>query len=229
MKLTIPPITRPLKLAEYDPAFGEQTLQVWVNQPISKLEHFAAIAREQEAVKKAIQEASTGKKIDKEAIQKAVEVLNRIGPELMEWLTETWSQGPEDTRMDLAAVEELAKACLDQDSGLYSWLVRQTWDVVTSYRMLQKKKLRQAVLDLSEGRGTDEPIMAGMLRAGAINRLLGGAVVTPWEANSELPEDYVDAALMLSGKAQRYQKTRQEIEDVKARIRARRNRKSRNE
>jgi hypothetical protein len=79
------------------------------------------------------------------------------------------------------------------------------------------------VLDLSEGHGTDEPIMAGMLRAGAINRVLGGAMVTPWEANSELPEEYVEAALMLSGKAQRYQKTRQEIEAVKAQIRARRN------
>jgi hypothetical protein len=139
MKLSIPTITQPLRLAEYAPEFGEQTIRVWVNQPISRLEQFASIAQRQPAAKRALREACRKKKPDKAAAEKAIKELEEIGAELMAWLAETWSQGPEDTRLDLEAVEEIARECLERDSGLYEWLVRQTWEIVTNYRLQIKK------------------------------------------------------------------------------------------
>lgn len=45
----------------------------------------------------------------------------------------------------------------------------------------------------------------------------------PWDVNENIPEEYVEAAFMLGGKIQRYQKTMQEIEAMKARIRSKGN------
>jgi hypothetical protein len=79
------------------------------------------------------------------------------------------------------------------------------------------------VLELSEGKSTGNPILANILRARAVNLASGGAVVAPWNVSMDVPEEFIDAAFMLLGKAQRYAQTKAEIELIKNRIRAKRN------
>lgn len=47
-------------------------------------------------------------------------------------------------------------------------------------------------MGLARGKGTDEPHLSSILMAQAINRIMGGALVTPWNLN-DLPDDWLDA------------------------------------
>jgi hypothetical protein len=139
MRIEIPAITRPLKLSDYDPAFGDQTIYIWVNLPIDKLDEFAKMMREQRETRAGLNAAMKEKKPDQETIKNRIAELDAIGNQLINWLALVWSKGAPETHWDVAGVTELVSTLLDHDQKLYSWLIGQTWSIVTSYRAMQKK------------------------------------------------------------------------------------------
>jgi|WetSurMetagenome_2_1015567.scaffolds.fasta_scaffold971688_1 hypothetical protein len=126
MKIEFPRITRPLKLADYAPEFGEQEILIWVNQPIAQRDTFLRIGLESARARQLIKNGG------KDNMAQAVKDLDRLGGELMDWLAATWDFPRQE-------VEDLFKECLARGSGLYDWLVRETWDIVTNYRVMVKK------------------------------------------------------------------------------------------
>ena len=53
-----------------------------------------------------------------------------------------------------------------------------------------------ALLDLSRGAGPDDEILSAVLLARRINRILGGAFISPWEIG-DLPEDAIESILSI--------------------------------
>lgn len=71
--------------------------------------------------------------------------------------------------------------------------------------------MSQALLDLSRVGETDEQVLANVLLARRINRVLGGAFVSPWDVN-DLPDDEIDSILSVE-RIGEYRAGRQKVEE----------------
>lgn len=71
--------------------------------------------------------------------------------------------------------------------------------------------MNAALLDLSRLGETSEELLANVLLARRINRVLGGAFVSPWEVN-DLPDDEIDRILSIE-EIGAYQAGRQQVEN----------------
>jgi hypothetical protein len=69
-----------------------------------------------------------------------------------------------------------------------------------------------ALLSLAHGEGTEDRFLAGVLMARRINEAAGGTIVAPWEVN-ELPPEWIEAALALTGRLPELQKGLQKVEE----------------
>ena len=56
--------------------------------------------------------------------------------------------------------------------------------------------MNDAAYDLARSQQTSEPMMVNVLTAQKMNRILGGALVSPWQV-AQLPEDEIEAILSL--------------------------------
>lgn len=78
-----------------------------------------------------------------------------------------------------------------------------------------------ALADLSAGRSTNQAMAVKILQAQAVNQVLGGVVVTPWNVD-ELPDEWLDAFQMFAKDLKDMVAQRQEAERVKARLKKKR-------
>ena len=111
MKLTVPNIVKPIHLSEFAPEFGDACIHVWVNP-----------RRELRTV--LIEVILSDKATDES---------------MAEWLSEIWSQGPEDSRMTAEDVKALALECAEKAPNLWSWLVTKTIYLLTDHYNTKKK------------------------------------------------------------------------------------------
>jgi hypothetical protein len=123
-------IVEPLDLGEYHAQFAGQMLQVWVNPPLATRQRYAGIRREAEEIRKEVAEEV---KAPSTALPPVAplradrdERAGRLLTEQAAWLSEIWSQGPEDTRMTAEEVERLRSESQETNPRLFAWLISRT-------------------------------------------------------------------------------------------------------
>lgn len=118
MKLDFPKVVHTLYLKDYQPQFGEQSIDVWVN-PLP--EQSASIAK---SLMRDTQEE------DRKAGFTA--------------LVEIWSQGDDESRhWTVDGLEKFVVDCTEKDPMLFLWMVTQTMQMLIDYRTnLKKNSLR---------------------------------------------------------------------------------------
>jgi len=57
------------------------------------------------------------------------------------WLSELWSQGPEDTRFTPEDVLKFGNTCMERDPRLWVWLVNKTIELMNEHYIAKKKPL----------------------------------------------------------------------------------------
>ena len=131
MKINIPRVVRPVRLSDYAPEFGEQTIEMWVNPPREKRLAFAAITAEYKVIQDQLNAAEEG---DDTTAQ--VERIVELAGELHAWYAEMWSQGEDEWTAE--DVGELAKVALDTDPGLWDFVQESSLDAMQAYRRQKK-------------------------------------------------------------------------------------------
>ena len=79
--------------------------------------------------------------------------------------------------------------------------------------------MTDGALGLAGGHGTGNPYLTAILTAQRVNRLSGGAIVTPWTVG-QLDETWLDAFAALENEVPKIQRGIGKIEARKAEIRA---------
>ena len=119
MDLNFPKVVYPLPLSKYEPAYGDQCIDVWVN-PLSGM---AA------DISKSLRNDSG------EEERKAGFVA----------LAEIWSQGADESRhWTLESVEAFMMQAAEKDPMLFLWAVTETMQMLIDYRMSIKKNSLRA-------------------------------------------------------------------------------------
>jgi hypothetical protein len=126
-KILAEKIVAPLDLGEYHAQFSGQELQVLVNPPRAVREKYADIRQEVETVRQELLAEVKSKKPATAERRKERETQSaRLLKEQAAWLSEIWSQGPEDTRMTAEEVERLRSESRETNPRLFAWLISQT-------------------------------------------------------------------------------------------------------
>jgi hypothetical protein len=140
--ITIRPITRELKLTDYDESLvitgenGPKSIHVWVNPPRSMLDEREALRKRSLVAYKAMQAAGD----DQEKLKAVALEMAEIGQVLEGWYARLWSQHPDPaTHWTADDLRELAAN--DTDPQLYSWLIERSADMAREHRAFAKKKL----------------------------------------------------------------------------------------
>ena len=132
MKFSIPKIIKPLSLSEYEAAYGDAVISVWVNPPEDKVnEYMGYLGAALEAHKTLEGDAATTQ-------------LEEIAVKIQQWLSEIWSQGSPDTHWSGAEIETLYRDTTESDPQLWPWLSGNTLAMILDYRRNRKKALRRA-------------------------------------------------------------------------------------
>ena len=139
MKFSIPKIIKPLRLAEYEAAYGDATISVWVNPHEDKINEYIGYLNSALEAQKALVEA----KDDTERAT-ATAQLEEIAVKIQQWLSEIWSQGEQDTRWSAEEIDTLYKNTTASDPQLWPWLSGNTLAMILDYRRNRKKALRRA-------------------------------------------------------------------------------------
>lgn len=160
MKLNIPRKVEVLKLADYSTGFGDAVFHVWVNPPRRLLiNHDDILSRVKAATNGLIllqselmrleaekeKDKEKAKSIDEQisVIQKrkeeGVERVSRINEEMITWLSEIWSQGPEETRMSIEETSEFLKTSLEEDPAFNEWITSKTIQLIQDHTRAIKK------------------------------------------------------------------------------------------
>lgn len=126
----IPVVTRPLKLADYTPEFGDVTIQVWVNPPRKYLNRYDDIIN-------AAQPALVKLKEDPGNLE-AAEIIKNSNQQFAQWYTEIWSAGPAETRWTIEEVNTLTQNAAETDPALWGWLTSHTMQMIKDYKAGQK-------------------------------------------------------------------------------------------
>ena len=155
MKFTIPKITRELKLAEYAPEYGEASIKVWVNPPMSLrqayaenqaaatgysgqfavlMQRIAAMAEQKNPEDRAqIEEFET----EVAGINGGIQECNQ---EAVRLLSQLWSQSPNaDEHWSEEEIWELINNAKDTDPGLIRWLKQRTVEMISDHLRNVKK------------------------------------------------------------------------------------------
>lgn len=131
MKISIPKIIRPLRLAEYAPEYGEAQVQVHVN-PSRETLHKVIHARRSIA---ALAEKGAG-----EAPEKYLKELEKLVKQITGWVAEIWSQGEDaETHWTIEEVDQIIQHSADTDPALWPWLLNSTLDLILEHREAAKK------------------------------------------------------------------------------------------
>ena len=132
MKINIPRVTRPIRLSDYAPEFGEQVIEMWVNPPRAKRLAYVSIMDRYRDTLGAIEQAEEGAPELADMAQRIID----IAGELHGWYAEMWSQGEEQWTAE--QVKELVEAAMDTDPGLWDYIQEQSLDVMQAYRRQKK-------------------------------------------------------------------------------------------
>lgn len=145
MNIEIKKIIRPLDLREYA-AEMEIEIEVWVNPPRGMLIEYDGLVEAAKNLTTEHTDATEGKREEeKEEISVGIDPteiarrLEEIGGAQMELIARLWSQGPEETRWTVEELRELVEKSMDTDPGLWRWLVRKTFRMISEHRAGQKK------------------------------------------------------------------------------------------
>ena len=132
--LKIPVILQGLDLSEYHESLKGETLQVWVNPPLTIREEHAQVFFEWN-----LAEVETGKgvenKLPDEKLAAFKALRDKYEARINEWFCRIWSQGPEDSRMPLEELTVLNAS----DPAFVEWLKRRTMTLIEEHRREQKK------------------------------------------------------------------------------------------
>ena len=112
MRIQIPKILHPINLSEYAVEFGDAQIQVWVNPPIRLL-------AELDALMEAVGAGEFSR--------------------LFQWLSEIWSQGPEESHWTVEEIRQLFEESQESDPALFIWLYQRTLESITEHREVRKK------------------------------------------------------------------------------------------
>jgi len=140
MQITIPKITRPLHLTDYDPSLTNgaepAAIHVWVNPTRDVLQQYADAFAEKEALQNALKAAPQD---DAEQLRQIVRALADCGTAFVEWYALIWSQAA-DTHSHFTPDEVRKIAALETDPGFYAWVTGRTWELIAAHRAGDKKK-----------------------------------------------------------------------------------------
>jgi hypothetical protein len=75
------------------------------------------------------------------------------------------------------------------------------------------------LLSLADGQGTSEAHVAAIIQAQMINRVLGGALVAPWEVD-ELPNEWLDVFRAMAVELPELRQGKQRVQERLAQWRA---------
>lgn len=134
MKFDIPKIIRAMKLADYAEELGDTVVWVWVNPPLSLLEHWSDLASESLNAIDRLNQADVTEAIVEEVRQE----LERIGTAEAEIISELWSQkaGSEWSTQDILA---LVEGTQQTDPALWAWMQTRTRALIREHRNGAKK------------------------------------------------------------------------------------------
>lgn len=126
-KFEIQKVTRPIRLSEYAPEYGDTQIHVWINPPANKLLEYSKIRR---PVTGLVEKAKTATEAD--AAQLAKE-LAEISVKIIAWYAEIWID------WSVEDVRTLADHSRDTDPMLWPWLTMKTQELIFNHRTELKK------------------------------------------------------------------------------------------
>jgi hypothetical protein len=151
-----------LKLSEYADGFGDIVFHVWVNPPRRLLINHDDMVFRVKALTTALMslkgeihklEADTksnpsnseenAKKLAQIEARKqeTIERMARVNEEMTAWLSEIWSQGPEETRMSVEEVKAFLEKTLESDPSFNAWITAKTAKMIADHTEAVKKGL----------------------------------------------------------------------------------------
>jgi len=135
LKIKIPKIIRPLKLADYAPEYEEAVLDVWVNPPSDVTDGINVVIRRTNEAFEALKAAKT----DEEA-KRLRDELDTLGTQMAELFSRVWSQGKDPERhMSLDDITALVEECDQNGEPIYSWMTGESWRMILEHRVGIKK------------------------------------------------------------------------------------------
>lgn len=144
MRFTIPPILRPIHLADYAPqlvdAAGKSiVVWVWVNPPRQMLIDHDALIDQLNQLRGKINHTDALTLPAGDALVAATAEVQRIATALAEWCAKLWSMSTDmATHWTPAEVQALMES--DTDPALYGWLKRRTLAAIMAHRADVEKK-----------------------------------------------------------------------------------------
>ncbi|RJX20821.1 MAG: hypothetical protein C4570_03430 [Ammonifex sp.] len=148
MKISIPKIVRPLRLAEYAPEYGEAVVWVHANPSRGKLRELLEARRALAALTPALSQgpsplAPLPEGEGEGEIEAHLREVDGLMKRIVAWLAENWSQGEAaETHWSVEEVEQVLEHAADSDPGLWPFLVGGTLDVILDYREMAKNGAR---------------------------------------------------------------------------------------
>ena len=142
MKVQIPRVVRPVPLADYDAAYGEQVVWMWVNPPRATKLKLYELTEEFAGIRARVVELTTdgGEVENTDALPPLFARLEELGPELYGWWAEMWSQHEDkESHWTAEEVTELAGTALDVDPGFWDFLQERSLDAMQEYRDEKKR------------------------------------------------------------------------------------------
>jgi len=130
-------IVEALELGAYHKQYAGQSVQVWVNPPSEKRREFSLLRDE---IKKLEDDR---KELRETIVPDAAENLGKRTGELLvkmdEWLSEMWSQGPQETHLSVAEIVKLREETFDIEPQLFGWLVMSSRRMMVEHLGAVKK------------------------------------------------------------------------------------------
>jgi len=128
MNITIPRVTRPIRLSDYGLEYGEQTIQMWVNPPREARLAWRDLGDRFDTVRQALEATE-----DPDEVADLAREIEELGLQMYAWYASMW--GDDWTAED---VKELAEAAIDADPQLWAFLQERSLEVMVEYRRQKK-------------------------------------------------------------------------------------------
>jgi len=120
MKIEVPKIIKPMRMAEYAPEFGEKVIAVWVNPPADMILKLGGLTKPVEG------------ESQEEAAERSLDFL--------ETFAELWNQGSNpDEHWSVEDLVTLGQETRTTDPLLWPWMRNRTLDMIFQHRLQEKK------------------------------------------------------------------------------------------
>ncbi len=129
-----PKIVTRLPFAEYAEQM-EGGVLVWVNVPEASIREQAEVIGEIKDIRDALNAGS----LSKEELNDTARRLQELADKRLAWLSEIWSQGPEETHILPEEILTIIQHCQETDPRFFDWLVTETLNLITEHRAGKKK------------------------------------------------------------------------------------------